>query len=45
MSQIITLAPELDGMDDFIDQLNKLEINIQFGHSLEIGRASCRERV
>ncbi len=32
--KVITLAPELDGMDDFIDQLNKLGINIQFGHSL-----------
>tara|TARA_B100000131_G_scaffold297636_1_gene316573 strand:+ start:765 stop:1847 length:1083 start_codon:yes stop_codon:yes gene_type:complete len=32
--KVITLAPELDGMDDFIDQLDKLEINIQFGHSL-----------
>ena len=32
--RIITLAPELDGMDDFINQLDKLGINIQFGHSL-----------
>ncbi|MDC0038003.1 amidohydrolase family protein [Alphaproteobacteria bacterium] len=32
--KVITLAPELDGMDKFIYQLNKLEINIQFGHSL-----------
>ena len=32
--KVITLAPELDGMDDFIYQLDKLEINIQFGHSL-----------
>ena len=32
--KVITLAPELDGMDDFIYQLVKLEINIQFGHSL-----------
>ena len=32
--KVITLAPELDGMDDFIYQLDKLKINIQFGHSL-----------
>ena len=32
--RVITLAPELDGMDDFINQLDKLGINIQFGHSL-----------
>lgn len=32
--KVITLAPELDGMDDFIYHLDKLKINIQFGHSL-----------
>ena len=32
--KVITLAPELDGMDDFIYQLDNLKINIQFGHSL-----------
>ena len=32
--RVITVAPELDGMDNFINQLDKLGINIQFGHSL-----------
>ena len=32
--KVITLAPELDGMDLFIGQINKLGIKIQFGHSL-----------
>ena len=32
--KIITIAPELDGMDDFINELDKIGINIQFGHSL-----------
>ena len=32
--KVITLAPELEGMDKFIDALNELDINVQFGHSL-----------
>ena len=32
--KVITLAPELDGMDLFIEEINKLGIKIQFGHSL-----------
>ncbi len=32
--KIITLAPELDSMEDFIEKINKLGIKIQFGHSL-----------
>ena len=32
--KVITLAPELDGMDDFIEYLDQLGIKIQFGHSL-----------
>ena len=32
--KVITLAPELEGMDIFIDQLHNLGINVQFGHSL-----------
>jgi len=32
--KVITLAPELEGMDDFINQVDRLGINIQFGHSL-----------
>ena len=32
--KVITIAPELDGMGHFINQLDKLGINIQFGHSL-----------
>ncbi len=32
--KVITLAPELNGMDFFIEEVNKLGIKIQFGHSL-----------
>ncbi len=32
--KIITLAPELEGMDDFIPFLNEKKIQVQFGHSL-----------
>ena len=32
--KVITLAPELDGMGLFIEEINKLGIKIQFGHSL-----------
>lgn len=30
----ITLAPELDGMESFIEYINSKKISIQFGHSL-----------
>ena len=30
----MTLAPELDGMDSFIEYINSKKIGIQFGHSL-----------
>ena len=32
--KVITIAPELEGMDDFIEEINTLGIKIQFGHSL-----------
>ncbi len=32
--KVITLAPEIDGMNDFILYLNENKIKIQFGHSL-----------
>ena len=32
--KVITLAPELDGMDKFINELTNYGINIQFGHSV-----------
>tara|TARA_B100001250_G_scaffold43502_1_gene34264 strand:+ start:393 stop:1493 length:1101 start_codon:yes stop_codon:yes gene_type:complete len=32
--KVITLAPELDSMVDFIEEINSLGIKIQFGHSL-----------
>ncbi len=32
--KVITLAPEIDGMNTFIPYLNNKKINIQFGHSL-----------
>lgn len=32
--KIITLAPEIDGMYEFINDLVKLKIKIQFGHTL-----------
>lgn len=32
--KIITLAPELEGMDSFIKELQNLKIKIQFGHSI-----------
>lgn len=32
--RIITIAPEIDGMDDFINFLSRYNIKIQFGHSL-----------
>ena len=32
--KIITIAPEIQGMDDFINFLSKSNIKIQFGHSL-----------
>tara|TARA_B100001167_G_scaffold26942_1_gene14104 strand:- start:137 stop:1219 length:1083 start_codon:yes stop_codon:yes gene_type:complete len=32
--KVITLAPELDGMDEFIDYLNQSNIKVQFGHTL-----------
>ena len=32
--KVITLAPELDSMESFIEEINKLGIKIQIGHSL-----------
>ena len=32
--KVITLAPELDGMEEFIDYLNQNNIKVQFGHTL-----------
>ena len=32
--KVITLAPELDNMESFIEEINKLGIKIQIGHSL-----------
>ena len=32
--KIVTLAPEIDGMQEFINDLLDLNINIQFGHTL-----------
>ena len=32
--KVITLAPEIEGMDDFIPYLNEKKIKVQFGHSL-----------
>ena len=32
--KIITLAPEIDGMQEFINDLVELNIKIQFGHTL-----------
>ena len=32
--KVITLAPELDGMDEFVDYLNQNNIKVQFGHTL-----------
>ena len=32
--KVITLAPELHDMENFIDYINKLGIKVQFGHSL-----------
>ena len=32
--KIITLAPEIEGMSDFVKFLSKLNIKIQFGHSI-----------
>ena len=32
--KVITLAPEIEGMEDFIPHLNKNNIKVQFGHSL-----------
>ena len=32
--KIITIAPEIDGMNSFIDDVSKLNIKIQFGHTL-----------
>ena len=32
--KIITVAPEIDGMNSFIEDISKLNIKIQFGHTL-----------
>jgi len=32
--KVITLAPEIEGMDNFIPYLNENKIKVQFGHSL-----------
>ena len=32
--KVITLAPELDGMEEFVDYLNQNNIKVQFGHTL-----------
>ena len=32
--KIITIAPEIEGMENFIKELSNLKIKIQFGHSL-----------
>ena len=38
----ITLAPEIDGMQDFIPFLNEKKINVQFGHTLATSD-SCKK--
>ena len=39
--KVITLAPELDGMDKFINELATYGINLQFGHST-VARSTCQ---
>ena len=41
--KIITLAPEIDGMQEFINDLVDLNIKIQFGHTL--ADFSCCEKI
>ena len=41
--KIITLAPEIDGMQEFINELVDLKIKIQFGHTL--ADFSCCEKI
>ena len=41
--KIITLAPEIDGMQEFINDLVDLNIKVQFGHSL--ADFSCCEKI
>ena len=38
----ITLAPEIEGMEEFIAFLNKKNINVQFGHTLATSKC-CEE--
>ena len=41
----ITLAPEIPGAKELINYLSKKGVVCSAGHTKEIGRASCRERV